>query len=175
MKKIYLIILSVALIVTVLIAAGQFPSPANNEEPLFCDADEVGRIEIINQFEDGWGEFEQKITTRPVLGSNSWQSPDYYQFIGSDRMLIAFEDGHIIIMAVVEYNCIDGLIESFSLVEDGINQPDGFPFTSKTGWGEVINQYGGQDEARTYAKQIIRAGDLIEFDEWTKVKNVFIR
>lgn len=165
-KKIFLVIL---LIVTLIIVVRL----TINEEALLCDLDKASRIEIINEFEKQWNEFEKDILIRPVLGSTTWQSPDYYQFIGKNRVLIAFEDGHIIIMAIIEYNCVEG----FSLIEDGINQPHGFPFDNSFDWKEVINNYGDEEyPTYTYVKSMIIEGDFIEFDEWTEVEeDIFVR
>jgi len=195
MKKILFVILLILVLVTIAaVVLTQQPAvdeqvdkiikePVTDEEAeekaLLCDADKISRLKIINEFEKQWGEFEQKISVRPVLGAGGqpWQIPTHYQFIGNDRKLIAFEDGHIIIMAIIEYSCINGLIEDFSLVQDGINQPDGFPFIDKADWNEIIKNYGDKEHPiYTYVKSIVIEGDLIEFDEWTETEqNIFVK
>lgn len=137
-----------------------------------CDTSPEEQLRIINNLDGIWQDLEKGISVRPILGStgNPWQLPSHYQFIGNNRLLIAFEDGHIVVMALVEYDCQE---ESFSLLTDGLNQPDGFPFSNEDSWREIIETYGAKEyDVVNYFKLGDPEGHYIIY---RKEENIFIR
>lgn len=145
-----------------------------------CDADSSeGRLNILHALDDNWEYLEAGISARPVQGSTggSWTAPRHAQFIGNERMLIAFEDGHIMLMAVVEYNCENGVVADVSVVADDIGLPDGFPFANVGLWMSMVEIYGDENyEVSTYAKEAVISGEFVQFDDWREIgDNVFVR
>jgi len=139
-----------------------------------CDTDNNARIRIINKFSNNWLEFQRNISQRPILGSTGqpWGAPNDYQFIGNNRMFIAFDDGHIALASVIQYNCDKGSTRWFTLLDTFAND---YPF-SETRWSDLFNQYGDTNRLiHSYTRSIFKGGQLIQYDNWTEVpENVFI-
>lgn len=146
----------------------------NNTEPekvAGCDPNCKTQIEIIKQFSSNWTEFRKNISQRPTLGSTEWSSPTDYQFIGKNRMLVMFEDGHMVLVSVVQYECGESTCK-FNLNHTFEND---IPF-SQDEWNKVIDQYGDPKETiRSYTRQIVRGVEIVSFDDWTEVsENIFV-
>lgn len=126
---------------------------------------EVG---VINNFIAQWNVLQKSIPISPVLGSTTWQV-DHFQFIGNNRLLIAFEDGHIMSAAVFGYDTNNNFnyINTFK---------DDYPFTFVK-WQEIVKTYGSEQyTVATYVKQITRGTEIVNFNEWTKIpENVFLK
>ena len=104
---------------------------------------------------------------------NPWQLPYFHQFIGNNRLLIAFEDGHIVVMALIEYDCQK---EDFSLITDDLNQPDGFPFPDEDSWRKIIKTYGAEEfDIINYTKLGDPEGHFIVYTMYITEENIFIR
>jgi hypothetical protein len=125
-------------------------------------------VEVINNFLAQWNVLQKSIPISPVLGSTTWQV-DYLQFIGNNKLLIAFEDGHIMSAAVFGY----GADNNFNYIN---TFKDDYPFTSAK-WQEIVKTYGSEQyEVATYVKQITRGTEVVNFNDWTKVsENVFLK
>ncbi|OIO29839.1 hypothetical protein COX93_03030 [Candidatus Nomurabacteria bacterium CG_4_10_14_0_2_um_filter_30_12] len=152
-------------------------APANDnpimQEPIKvgCDFDKDTRIKTINTFVDSWLEFEKKVVERPVLGSTVWGKPNYYQFIGNNRILINFEDGHVALASVIEYRCEKDNAIGFSNLEIF----NDFPF-NEVRWNSLYSKYGNKDYGvYSYTKSIFKGGKIIQYNDWTEVpENLFI-
>lgn len=145
-----------------------------------CDADSAeGRLNILHALDNDWEYLEEGISARPVQGSTggSWTTPRHAQFIGNERMLIAFEDGHVMLMAVVEFGCENGEVTDVSIVADDIGLPDGFPFANIGLWMSMVEIYGDENyEVSTHAKEAVINGEFVQFDDWREIgENVFVR
>ncbi|HAS80477.1 MAG: hypothetical protein UR25_C0001G0080 [Candidatus Nomurabacteria bacterium GW2011_GWE1_32_28] len=177
--NIIFLILAVMLasITTYLILTKKVDAPVNDnpiiQEPtkIGCDFDKDTRINIIDTFIDGWSEFEKKVVQRPVLGSTIWGKPNYYQFIGNNRMFINFEDGHIALASVVQYKCYEDNAMDFSSLEIF----NDFPF-DEIKWNNLYGQYGDKDYGvYSYTESIFKGGEVIKYNDWTEVpENLFI-
>ncbi len=137
-----------------------------------CDADNAARLNIITAFTKDWPEFEKTIKERPALGSTVWGIPYNFQFIGNNRMLISFEDGHVTLASVIQYKCKDENPQGFSIAETLTD----YPF-SEAVWNDIHNQYGDDKSfgVYSYTKSIFRNGAPVQYDTWTEVpENIFI-
>ena len=142
---------------------------------LYKGTDNGARIRIINRFSNNWLEFQRNISQRPILGSTGgpWNHPREYQFIGNSRMFIAFDDGHIGLASVIQYNCDKGSTGGFTLL-DTFAYND-YPF-NETRWNDLFSQYGDTSlPIHSYTRSIFRGGQSIQYDNWTEVpENIFI-
>lgn len=140
---------------------------------LYKGTDNDARIRIINRFSNNWVEFQRNISQHPILGATAWDHPREYQFIGNNRMFIAFGDGHIALASVIQYNCDKGSTGGFTLL-DTFDYPY-YPF-NETRWNELFNKYGDKNlPIHSYTRSIFRGGQSIQYDNWTEVpENIFI-
>src|SRR3989338_2418895 len=134
-----------------------------NCEFMPCPAADIEATEraVINNFIAQWSKLQQSIPMQPVLGSTSWNVDDL-QFIGDNTILVAFEDGHIMGVAVYQYDSV----HTFTYLA---LYKDEYPF-SQDSWQQVVTQYGNADyQVATYTKEIVRGTDVARFDDWTSV------
>lgn len=145
-------------------------TPTTSGGQVLCDLTESDRIGVINSIDRAWPEFEKSITSRPVLGSTVWGAPNNYQFLGNNRVLISFEDGHVVLASVIEYDCAAKDIADFHIMKDD------FPF-SQSQWQSLSDEYGDATYTiHTYTRQalrerIVRDGKIMNFTDWTETSN----
>ena len=138
-----------------------------------CDGSDASRLQIVQSLENSWEEIEADIPVRPSLGSTVWQPPYHAQFIGNNSMMIAFEDGHAVVAAVLGFECQDdGTVTDFNVLDT----EEEFPFNEER-WSSLRRSFG--DEARspdTYSSiSVYVGGQMIETDEWRQIEpNIFI-
>jgi hypothetical protein len=183
------VILIVVCCVVVLGLAGYAVScllPASSPFALFCRVPEVVPLEpyippwdsdaqvvplsataTVARVVGEWGMLQKLIPLTPTLGATAWRPTDI-QLIGSDRLLVRFEDGHVSATAVVGYTGA-GTPEYVALLQDE-------PWTD-TRWKEVVAQYGDAAfQPRTFTTSIVRGESVLTFSGWTEVpENVFVR
>ncbi|MGM0629093.1 MAG: DUF3221 domain-containing protein [Patescibacteria group bacterium] len=155
------------------ITGGTF-QPEEPEEPetLSCDGDHASRMNVINSLENSWAEVESDIPERPSMGATSWHSPYHVQFIGNDTIMTAFEDGHSVMTAIIEFTCEEGEAKDFSIVDT----VDNFPL-DEDNWSDLKQSYGDRSRSlNTYTSiDVYVEGDMIEVDDWEEVEpNIFI-
>ncbi|GEM_PF-4397176 len=164
----------IILIIIILGTAGYFLFSERTTiiAPEGCDADNAARLEIINSLTKNWPEFERTIKERPILGSTTWGVPYSFQFIGNKRTLTSFEDGHVALASVIQYECKDGNAGAFSVLE---TFTDNYPFSEAEG-NDVYNRYGDKNiDIHSYTQSIFRNGAPVQYDTWTEVpENIFI-
>jgi len=146
---------------------------APKQESMSCDGDVNSRLNIITAFTNAWKDFESKIPYRPILGSTVWGVPYDYQFLGNNRMLIAFEDGHIALASVIQYQCGENGVEKFSSIETFTKE---YPF-SDAAWNRLYERYGDKNfGVHSYTKSTFKDGELIQHSNWIEVpENIFVR
>src|SRR3989338_7393140 len=59
---------------------------------------------VISSLVGNWKAFEKTIPDRPVLGATTWNYPGIIQIISSDKLLIEYDDGHIVRYSVISYS-----------------------------------------------------------------------
>jgi hypothetical protein len=66
----------------------------------------VGKAEgrILGELILAWPELEKNLPSRPVLGSVTWNYPTTVQFLSARRMLVEYEDGHVLRYSVLEHD-----------------------------------------------------------------------
>ncbi len=138
-----------------------------------CEVDESGQTSVIASVESNWNNLKAGITHETY---GTWNSPEHYQFIGNNRLVINFNEGHIMFMGVIEFDCVDGNVSDVEFLVDDIGQPDGFPFADESSWNEVYETYGNESFTPVnYVSHDIVDGELVDFDGWTSVdRNVFV-
>ncbi|MDP2703835.1 MAG: hypothetical protein Q8P01_01275 [bacterium] len=143
----------------------QIPSPTPGQDE---SSNAPTRIEVLDTLVDNWTNIQKEVSGTPVLGSTKWSVPNDAQFISANRVFIGFDDGHVTLGAIFEY---DNAL-NFTYVAETRD----YPFGSETKWKEFIAQYSDTNyQVETYAKSIFRGGEMIFFDEWTKVpENRFV-
>ena len=134
------------------------------------DTRQKENVEIIHKLENNFETFQEQITLEPVLGAYRWYGPDSVQFISPIRMLISFEDGHMVGIAVVEYDSVSG---SFNLLE-ALSDNDYRYIQDK--WSALVKKYGQTDYVpENYTKER-RIGESKRYSDWTKVpENLFLK
>ena len=86
---------------------------------------------LIQELQSQWQSISNSIPVSPTLGSRVWEL-DAVQFIGNSRMLMQFEDGHVVNAAILEYaDHLFKVIHSFP--ESDFSYSD---------WEQVVKQYG---------------------------------
>ncbi|MGM0482665.1 MAG: DUF3221 domain-containing protein [Patescibacteria group bacterium] len=153
---------------------GETFQPEESEEsgPVSCDSDHSSRMNVINSLENSWAEVESDIPERPSMGATSWHSPYHVQFIGNDTIMTAFEDGHSVMTAIIEFTCEEGEAKDFSIVDT----VDNFPL-DEDNWSDLKQSYGDRYRSlNTYTSiDVYVEGDMIEVDDWEEVEpNIFI-
>ncbi len=137
-----------------------------------CDDTNKARLEVIEKLKKNWSDLEQDISQRPSLGSEVWSKPYHVQFIGNDHIMIAFEDGHVILTAVFEFKCREeGLVEDFVFVDNY-----DFPLEEQA-WNDLREEFGNLErDINTYTSiPVYTEGVMIEVDDWEEIdSNVFI-
>lgn len=140
-----------------------------------CDKDTTARIGIINSFSADWKSFQTNIADRPVLGSTgqAWGTPNNYQFIGNNTMLIAFEDGHVSLSAAVRFDCADDIAKNFTLIDGSVQD---FPFLDQTAWTTARVTYGDPSRSvNTYTMSLFKGGQMVNYTTWTEIpENTFV-
>ena len=106
---------------------------------------------------------------KPVLGAVRWYGPQEAQFLKEDRLMITFEDGHVIGAAIFDY---DTDYDTFTFVK--VFQKDYF---SDSEWKDIVKKYGQVDYSPVdYTTHIWRDGKTIDFGDWTLVpENLFLK
>ncbi len=170
MKTFIVSIVVIVVVIGAFFVFTQMPTPLPEPVETGCQLNDT---QIIVGLENVWNDFEKDIPSRPVLGAEAWLSPYHFQFIGNDRALIAFEDGHIVVASLVEFECEEDDVEEFSVVD---NVSVEFPFTEES-WNDLISQYGNTESVRTYTNtSIFIDGELVEINEWTPIEeNIFVQ
>ncbi len=86
-------------------------------------------------------------------------------------MFIAFEDGHVSLASIIQYKCEQNKVVEFSNLE--IFNDSSF---SKDKWTSLYDQYGDKNYGSySYTKSIFKNGEIVRYDDWTKVsENIFI-
>ena len=173
--KSFLPVIVIILIILAVFGIKYFGDDKNVEEEelalMDCDVDKDKRTNIIKALDAGWPEFEKSIESRPVLGATTWNNPHQYQFIGNNKMIASFEDGHVALAAIVGYECDEGIAQDFSVAETS----DEFPFYAVK-WNSLYDKYGDKNYGfYSYTRSISMGGKLVEFEDWTEVpQNIFI-
>ena len=156
-------------------STGEVFDPREGAVSVTCDDTDGARLEVIRALEDSWFEIEPLIPERPVLGAESWSRPYHVQFIGSDVIMIAFEDGHVIMTALLEFECEGGRLGGeFFLVDDGPIYE--FPLAESV-WRELRRDFGDPDRSiNTYTNIPVYAeGVIIDAYDWEEIGvNIFI-
>lgn len=124
--------------------------------------------EIMANIIKNWSEIQKTISEKPTLGSKSWGTPQSFQFIGNDRLLAEFEDGHIALVAVFDYKDPKKPILIKTL--------ENYPFL-KANWDKIVKEYGNSlSSIHTYTKSIVRGKNIITFSDLTEVtENIFVK
>lgn len=86
---------------------------------------------IIQQLQAQWQSISNSVPFSPTLGSTAW-GLDAVQFIGNSRILMQFEDGHVVHAALLEY-----ADHRFKLIRS-FPEPD----FSYSDWEQVVKRYG---------------------------------
>jgi hypothetical protein len=132
---------------------------------------ETSQVELIKKLENNFAKFQEQIPIRPVLGTDKWIGPILVQYISNNRMLISFEDGHVIGIAIVEYVPMSRSFLLIKMLTDSEYQ------YSQINWESIVSKYG-QPGFRpiNYAKSMSRAGETIAYPDWTKIsENIFVK
>lgn len=117
------------------------PTPTLSEEvspevgsPNMINKDD--NIEIILALQNDFETFQQQFEMEPVLGASRFYMYEI-QFIGNNKMIIDFEDGHIGGIAVVDYTDMN----KFTLIKE---YKTILNFSTEE-WEEIINKYGQEN------------------------------
>lgn len=149
------------------------PGESDDNDPVSCDWNNSSRMNVINTLEDNWSDIEVNIPERPSAGSTSWYTPYHVQFIGNETIMAAFEDGHSVMTAVIQFECENGeLTEEFSILDSVAN----FPLEEET-WSDLYRSYGTRSHSvNTYTSiDVYVEGNMIEADDWKEIEpNIFI-
>lgn len=78
------------------------------------DRDNLSDRDIVSSLVGNWKTFEKTIPERPVLGATSWNYPSIVQVISDDKLLIEYDDGHIVKYSVIGH----GKKGDFTFVEN---------------------------------------------------------
>ncbi|MEX0918454.1 MAG: hypothetical protein WDZ85_00575 [Candidatus Paceibacterota bacterium] len=167
-KKTFVIII---LVLAVVALVAYYIMSGRNSYLAEAGACRLSPAELSAELAGQWNLWQADFIVHPVLGATVWQPPYHTQFIGHHRLLVAFEDGHIVLAALLEVDC-HNYAANFTLVDDLIFD---FPLTQAE-WNDLIKNYGDPTEAvRNYTNTpIMINGQLREFDQWTEVtENLF--
>lgn len=153
-------------IIVLLLAVGVYAWFAwqGNEQPTLGPQEsaenENSQATALSALENDWGQFSAGLDIQPTMGATAW----YYtgvQFIFDDTFFVQFEDGHIGNIALVKYQ--DGGLQLLKLFENQYTLSD-------QEYSELLRQYGHQSYYVTsYTISIFRDGEILSFDELTKV------
>ncbi len=140
-----------------------------------CDHNNAARLRVLRALEDNWSDLEQDIPARPAGGSVAWHKPYHAQFIGNDAMMIAFEDGHAVVVSVVGFTCEDGEVQDDFFVIDEESVHD-FPMSEDEWSGLRVNFGDFRHAPNTYTSISVYAeGVRIEAQDWREIDvNIFI-
>ncbi len=160
----------------ILEAAGDDPQ----EEPpivISCDESNTSRLGVLRALENNWSALEKDIPQRPSGGSSGspWHKPYHAQFIGNDALLIAFEDGHSVVVAVVGFDCVGGRAQGDFRVLDTTSVYD-FPMEEDK-WSELRVGFGDfRHPPNTYSSiSVYSDGGWLEIQDWREIgSNIFI-
>ncbi len=86
---------------------------------------------VIQQLKAQWQSISKSVPFSPILGSTAWWL-DAVQFIGNSRILIQFEDGHVVHGALLAY-----ADNRFKVIRS-FPEPD----FSYSDWEQVVKRYG---------------------------------
>lgn len=154
---------------------GNIFDPKEDVLSVTCDDTNSARLSVIQSLENAWPELESELSERPTLGVESWQEPYHVQFIGNDKILVAFEDGHIILTTVLKFECKDGdSISGFTLLDDETIYE--FPL-SESVWSDLRDNLGNIDRSvNTYTSiPVYTEGVMIDVYDWQEIDaNIFI-
>lgn len=117
---------------------------------------------IVKSLVDNWKIFEPTIPDRPVLGSTAWNYPSIIQIIASDKLLIEYDDGHIIKYSVLGYK--KG--SEFSFLENVGKTNE----LSPDDWNLVQLKYGnGYEMPSTFKFTALASGINVDSSQWVKI------
>ncbi len=143
------------------------------EAPVVVDTDIQNNViteaEILVSLKNDWQTIQTSISFRPNHpGTTAWLSPYSVQFIGNNNLLVSFEDGYSVGMAVLNFtNSQFKILETFK---------DKGEFTLIE-WQNLVKKYGDASySVNTYTVSLMRNNEIVSFEELTKVpENVFVK
>lgn len=143
------------------------------EAPIVVDTDiqndVISEPEILASLKTNWQTIQTSISFRPTHpGTTAWLSPYSVQFIGNNNLLVSFEDGYSVGMAVLNFT--NG---QFKILETFKNQGE-FPLVD---WLNLVKKHGvASYSVNTYTVSLMRNNEIVSFQELTKVpENVFVK
>lgn len=117
---------------------------------------------VVSNLVSNWQTFEKTIPDRPVLGATDWNYPSIIQIISSDKLLVEYDDGHIVKYSVVSYAGKN----NFAFVENvgKVNE------LSSDDWNLVELKYGNTSGAPvTFKHSPPVLGGTPNASDWKKV------
>lgn len=147
MKNKLMIAVGVVIIIAGLFYVSNFKQTSQKEEL------------VIKNLIQNWKDFEKTISNRPVLGATSWNYPTIVQIISSDKLLLEYDDGHIVKYSVVEYKKNGGV----TFVEDvgKLNE------LSSDDWNLVLLKYGNSSgRPITFEYKPSSSGAIVNYEDW---------
>lgn len=140
----------------------------------YCEAHDEARIETINKIVDNWSDIEETIPKYLRFGATGESNtiPVRYQFIGNNKVIIAFGnyDGEDIVplVSLIGFDCEDEEASNFVFFK---NETRNFPPHYER-WERMVSDYGAKErEFNNY----IQSEEVETHKEWVAVEeNLFI-
>jgi hypothetical protein len=130
--------------------------------------------EKLSYIKYNWQSIQEFIDFRPSYHNQNenskgvWRKPNAVQFIGSENVLVRFEDDNNVSVAVLNFK-----EDKVVVLEVFKNQGD---FTLSD-WQKILNKYGEKSYLiETYTTSLIRNNQIVNFTDLTKVsENIFTK
>jgi hypothetical protein len=131
--------------------------------------EETNVTRLIQEIEGKWATLGAPLTTSLGFSpANGQWFLDAAQAIGRDNLLVQFEDGHSVHVAVVHYEN-----NSFRVLKTYPNQGSFAPST----WNQILGEYGSSGyPVVTFSRNSIQNGQIVSYPALTQVpENVFVK
>ncbi len=133
------------------------PGSSSTTVPNATTTSSLSEMEVIGALLEGWPSLYKDLKVVPA--NSAWYIYSA-QFIGNNRLLVYFEDGHVAYLAVLGY-----ANNNFTVVKV---MPE--TMLSMSEWQNIVSAYGDpRGPISNYTIGIMRNGEYIQFDALTKV------